>query len=305
VGTQAVMNVLAGERYKIVPNEVKEYVRGNYGRSPAAISRAFVRKILGNEKPIDYRPADKLHPMLPNATDGVDPKLIEHEEDILSYVLLPEPALQYFMWRALPPEQRPETPGDLELKKMAAEKEKAPVVPAPGRNERLDAAASPAPLLPADLVPDVAMELLEKIEGLSLEEIVLRKGNSTITVRPSRMSTARAAQDGDSPLQSTTRTLQDKAPIAAIEAPPVSPLSYAMTIDAPFVGVFYPSPGPGKPNFVNEGDTVDAGAKLCIVEAMKLFNEITAPKRCRIVKILATEGQAVEKGQPLFGIEEA
>jgi len=49
---------------------------------------------------------------------------------------------------------------------------------------------------------------------------------------------------------------------------------------------------------------VEAGGKVCIVEAMKLFNEITAPKKCRIVQIIAADGQAVEKGQPLIGIEE-
>ncbi|HSW39178.1 MAG TPA: pyruvate carboxylase subunit B, partial [Acidobacteriota bacterium] len=311
VGTQAVMNVLAGERYKIVPNEVKDYVRGNYGSLPSPISKAFVRKILGSEKPIGHRPADALSPMLPNAADGVDPKFIEREEDILSYVLLPEPALQYFMWRAMPPDQRPETPADLELKKMSAEKEKP--APAPGRKESgAEAPAAPPPQPPANIVPDIAMELLEKIDGLALEELVFSKGSFTIAVRPSGSPPARAAAvinpatpDVAPRPQPSTPPPPDKAPAAPKDAPPVSPSAYAMTIDAPFVGVFYLSPGPGKPHFVKEGDTVDAGSKLCIVEAMKLFNEITAPKRCRILKILATEGQAVEKGQPIFGIDEA
>jgi pyruvate/oxaloacetate carboxyltransferase len=60
VGTQAVMNVLTGERYKVVPNEVKDYVKGLYGRSPAPIDPKFVKKILGNEKPITHRPADDI-----------------------------------------------------------------------------------------------------------------------------------------------------------------------------------------------------------------------------------------------------
>ena len=59
--------------------------------------------------------------MLPKSTDAIDPKLIEHEEDIISYILLPEPALEYFKWRALAPESRPETPVDLELKKLKRE----------------------------------------------------------------------------------------------------------------------------------------------------------------------------------------
>ena len=79
---------------------------------------------------------------------------------------------------------------------------------------------------------------------------------------------------------------------------------YSATIDAPFVGTLYMAPGPGKESFVKEGDEVEAGDKVCIVEAMKLFNEITAPKKCRIVKIIATDGGAVDKGQQLIGIEE-
>jgi oxaloacetate decarboxylase (Na+ extruding) subunit alpha len=99
----------------LIRNEAQDYVRGLYGHSPATINRKIIRKILVDEKPITGRPADRLAPMLPHATDGVDPKLIKNEEDILSYVLLPEPAVEYFKWRALPPQKRPETPADLEL----------------------------------------------------------------------------------------------------------------------------------------------------------------------------------------------
>jgi oxaloacetate decarboxylase alpha subunit len=63
VGVQAVFNVLAGDRYKVVPKEVKDYVKGLYGRSPAPIKDTIQKKILGNEKPIDTRPADLLEPI--------------------------------------------------------------------------------------------------------------------------------------------------------------------------------------------------------------------------------------------------
>ena len=76
--------------------------------------------------------------------------------------------------------------------------------------------------------------------------------------------------------------------------------AYAKTIDAPFVGTFYLSPGPGKPQFVKEGDVVEAGGKVCIVEAMKLFNEIKAPCNCRIDKALIEHGKPVKKGAALF-----
>ena len=118
VGTQAVLNVITGERYKMVPNEVKNYLRGYYGRPPAPIDPAFLKKILGNEKPIDHRPADDLKPILPSATENLDPKLIENEEDILSYCLFPEPSLEYFKWRSLPPENRPKTQAEIEFENI-------------------------------------------------------------------------------------------------------------------------------------------------------------------------------------------
>lgn len=310
VGTQAVMNILAGERYKIVPNEVKDYLRGKYGRSPAPVKKEFIKQILGDEKPIDYRPADRMEPMLPKATDGIDAKLIQQEEDIISYVMLPEPALLFFQYRALPADQRPETPADLEVKKMLAEQSKnAPAVPAEAKAQ---AAPVPAPApqvtLPAN-VPDVAAELIQKIEGLSLEELIFRKGTFTISVRPNGTASAAASVATAAPVMQTFSTA---APVATTAAPAVAApvpaavakAEYSKTIDAPFVGTFYLSPGPGKGPFVKVGDIVETGAKVCIVEAMKLFNEITAPKRCKIVKILLSEGNAVEKGQPIFGIEE-
>ncbi len=305
VGTQAVMNVISGERYKIIPNEVKEYVRGMYGRAPAKIADNFVKKVLGDDKPIDFRPADKIPPMLPKATDGVDAKLIEREEDIISYVMLPEPALEYFKWRALAPEMRPETPADIELKKLKQEvkKDAAPVASAPAPAEA--AALSQSTLLPANF-QGVASELLEKIEGLSLEELIFRKGEFTLAVRPA----------GAAPVAPVVRPAGSAAPAKAsapVEKPAEAPKpavaaetkeAYSKTINAPLVGTFYTSAGPGKAKFVKEGDVVKKGDKICIVEAMKLFNEIAAPVNCKIVKFLVTDGTVVQKDQPIVAIEE-
>ncbi len=315
VGTQAVMNVIAGDRYQIVPNEVKDYVRGKYGRSPVPIDKKFLKTILGDEKPIDHRPADDLKPMLPQGAEGVDPRFIEHEEDIISYILLPEPASQFFSWRALPPEQRPPTPADLEIKKMKEldEKEKETAEKESAATETPEAAPDASLKLPMN-IPSVAREILEKIEGLTVEELVFRKGSSTIAIRPTGITYGIAAapsQDAESAALSQEtgqpdRAAEDAADKASAEKDaPAAVEAYKETIDAPFVGTFYMAPGPGKPDFVKVGDVVEAGATICIVEAMKLFNEITAPKKCRIVQILATDGEGVEKGQSLIGIEEA
>lgn len=307
VGTQAVMNVLAGERYKIVPNEVKDYVRGLYGRSPVPVSRKMIRLILGEEVPVTGRPADKLSPMLPKATDGVDPKLIEHEEDILSYVMLPEPAVEYFKWRGLPPLERPETPADIELKKTQLEPKQPQLAVTVSTKAPYSSSAFAARLEAfVGTSQGIVTELLQKVEGISLEEIVLRKGDQRIAIRAAGGSIMASPTNAGVPgVAGPAPLVEDSAALARPEpATVVAPVAYKRTINAPLVGKFYMSPGQGKQTFVKEGDTVEEGAKVCIVEAMKLFNEITSPVKCRIVKILAEDGKGVEKDQPLMAIEE-
>lgn len=90
VGTQAVLNVLMGERYKVVPKEVRDYVKGLYGRTPAPISKEMIAKILGDDKPITVRPADLLPPELDRATkEAQDLGIVKKPEDILTYALYP------------------------------------------------------------------------------------------------------------------------------------------------------------------------------------------------------------------------
>lgn len=100
VGTQAVLNVVTGERYKIIPNEVKQYVKGYYGASPAPIDEKVRRKVIGNEEPITGRPADLLKPEFEKARKELDGRT-RSEEDILSYVLFPQVAISFFEMRDL------------------------------------------------------------------------------------------------------------------------------------------------------------------------------------------------------------
>lgn len=90
VGTQAVLNVLMGERYKVIPKEVKDYVRGLYGRPPQKISDEIITKIIGDEKPITCRPADLLEPEYEiMKAEAEEMGLVKKEEDILTYILYP------------------------------------------------------------------------------------------------------------------------------------------------------------------------------------------------------------------------
>lgn len=93
VGTQAVMNVLAG-RYKMCTNEVKQYMRGYYGRPPAPINEEARKQIIKDEKPIDCRPADLIEPELPKAKELVAP-IMEKEEDIISVALYPQVGMKF------------------------------------------------------------------------------------------------------------------------------------------------------------------------------------------------------------------
>ena len=99
VGTQATLNVITGERYKMIPHEVKQYIRGYYGRPPAEINPELKKLAIGDEEPIDSRPAGLLEPELPEAREAL--KDIPHEErDLISYALFPQYALEFLKRKA-------------------------------------------------------------------------------------------------------------------------------------------------------------------------------------------------------------
>jgi len=94
VGTQAVFNVIMGERYKMIPKEVKKYVQGYYGKPPAPITNEIRKIIIGDDEVITQRPADLLENELEKAKEEIS-ELYETTEDVLSYVLFPQPAKEF------------------------------------------------------------------------------------------------------------------------------------------------------------------------------------------------------------------
>lgn len=98
VGTQALFNVLAGERYKMIPKEVKDYVKGMYGRSAKEISPEMIEKIIGKEPVITHRPADDIPPQLDLIREEMK-EFEEQPEDVLSYALFPQIAMTFFKER--------------------------------------------------------------------------------------------------------------------------------------------------------------------------------------------------------------
>lgn len=94
VGTQALFNVILGERYKMVPKEIKDYVRGLYGKPPYPIKEDVKQKIISDEEPISCRPADLIEPQLDKFWEEIK-EFAESEEDVLSYALFPEVARKF------------------------------------------------------------------------------------------------------------------------------------------------------------------------------------------------------------------
>ncbi len=93
------------------------------------------------------------------------------------------------------------------------------------------------------------------------------------------------------------------APVAPAAAAPAAHEAHLLTIEAPMVGTFYRSPSPDAQPFARDGDRVKKGQVVCIIEAMKLMNEIESKVAGRVVKVLVENAQPVEYGQPLFLLE--
>lgn len=146
-------------------------------------------------------------------------------------------------------------------------------------------------------------KLLQLMEKYGVTEANLQKDGESWKVRRGPKHIAVAPEMAIAPAAA-------QAPVAApaaapVEAPASTPAPAGITIDAPTVGTFYSSPTPEDPVFVSVGSTVQPDTVVCIIEAMKVFNQIPAEKSGRIVEVLVENGDAVEFGQPLFRIEPA
>lgn len=145
-------------------------------------------------------------------------------------------------------------------------------------------------------------KLIELLEESGIAEIEIKEGEES--VRISRMSTGVPAQHIIAAPPAAPALAAAPAPAAAVApaaAPPRKSNEYVVT--APMVGTFYASPSPGAKPFVEIGDEVKAGQVLCIIEAMKMMNQIESDKAGRITSIMAQNGEPVEFGQPLYTIE--
>lgn len=142
-------------------------------------------------------------------------------------------------------------------------------------------------------------DLAENIEKYNLNEVVIESEGAKVTLKkeiPVVMETV-AAVPRAAAVQNIEVPVMEEAAEAAAETEEME------TINSPMVGTFYKSSAPGNPAFIAEGQTVLAGDTLCIIEAMKLMNEVKSHKNCTIVKILVEDGQLVKKGDKLFSVK--
>ncbi len=137
-------------------------------------------------------------------------------------------------------------------------------------------------------------KLIELLEESNVNEIEIKEGEESVRisrgVSPAPLAAAVAAAPAAAPV----------AAAAAEVAPAPAPTGHV--VKSPMVGTFYQSPAPGSPSFVSPGQTVKVGDVICIIEAMKMMNQIEADKNGVIGEILAEDGQPVEFDQPLFTI---
>ncbi len=147
------------------------------------------------------------------------------------------------------------------------------------------------------------LELMEKLDDSSLAELSLKDGEFELTIKKTaaqgQISYAEGAGAG---YQASVQAGTTGEPVqAGVEGP--SGVDTYETITAPIVGTFYRAPSPDSPPFVEEGSEVDEGDTLCVIEAMKVMNELEAEFPCRIHRVLVENQQMVEYGTPLFEVE--
>ena len=145
-------------------------------------------------------------------------------------------------------------------------------------------------------------DLIKFVHKSGVNEVSIEENDFKITIKTTQAPTVVTAS-----IPAATPVAAAPAPVAATPvaaaAPAVSESDNHITIKSPMIGTFYRSASPDKPSFVNVGDEIKAGQVVCVVEAMKLFNEIEAEISGRIVKVLVDNASPIEYDQPLFVVE--
>lgn len=273
VGTQAVFNVLTGKRWSVVSKEMKDYICGYYGKAPGPMSPEVVNRVVGESDIMldpDVAPGSLVTTTFAELEEEIG-DLAKTEEDVLMYALFPNEARTYLS------KHRTSEKVDFLLEEESS-------------NTKED-----------DYVDiNQIRELVRVAEESGVGEIVVEEEGARIAVRmPGAVAAAPAA-----PVAAAAPAAP--APAAAPASAPAAAASHPANwycVTSPMVGTFYAAPAPGEPAFVQVGDEVAANQTLCIVEAMKLMNEIGAEEMGTVREVCVEDATPVEFGTPLFYIE--
>ena len=274
VGTQAVFNVLTGKRWSVVSKEMKDYICGYYGKAPGRMDKDIVAKVVGNSEmlPPDVAPGSLVTTTYAQVEEEIG-DLAKSEEDVLMYALFPNEARTFLS------KHRTSEKVDFLMEQESSHTKEDDYV---------------------DI--NQIRELVRVAEESGVGEIVVEEEGTRIAVRmPGTMSAEAAAVAAAAAPVAAVAPAPAAAPAAAADDVERPSDWYAVT--APMVGTFYTSPAPGEPPFVQVGDEVAANQTLCIVEAMKLMNEIAAEEMGTVREVCLEDATPVEFGTVLFYIE--
>ena len=300
VGSQAVQNVLAGERYKVVGKEIKAYCRGEYGRTPAPIDPEIQKKILGDTPLVEGRYADTLEPVF-EKTKAELGATAKSDEDVLSYIAFPQVAMAFFKDReaGFPKKEEPKKAAA----PAAAKAPELPPLPAWQGHVYYTGVSAPAghgytarPIEPfaASYQPP---HLVMGAQGGDCT------GTFTITIdgKPFQVAVERA--DGAAPAAPVAAAPVIAAPAAApVAAPAAAPApapapapaaAPAAAVAAGETAVKSPMPGNIFKVECSVGQSVKAGDVLVVLEAMKMEIEVSAPVDGTVKAVSAVVGTAV------------
>lgn len=276
VGTQAVFNVLTGKRWSVVSKEMKDYICGYYGKAPGTMDQEIVAKVVGDSQVLDpdVAPGSLVTTTFAELEEEIG-DLAKSEEDVLMYALFPNEARTYLS------KHRTSEKVDFLLEEESSQTKEEDYV---------------------DI--NQIRELVRVAEESGVGEIVVEEEGARISVRMPGAMCAAPAVPAAVPAEAVPAA--QVAPAAEPAAAPADNASRPASwhcVTAPMVGTFYAAPAPGEPPFVKVGDEVTANQTLCIVEAMKLMNEITSEEIGVVREVCLEDATPVEFGTPLFYIE--
>lgn len=274
VGTQAVINVLTGKRWAVIPQEMRDYVRGLYGKAPGTMDKEVVAKVLGKELPLDpsIRPGSLVTTTYAEVEAEVG-ELAHEEEDVLMYALFPNEAHNY-----------------LTMHQEGAEK--AVFMMGSEVNTVMEGDA------PVDV--NQIRDLIKAVEQSDINEVIVEEAGSTVTVR---RGTIASVAPTPAPAAASTPVSEPASPAPADAVSESARPATWKPVVAPMVGTFYSSASPTAGPYVEVGMSVEEGQVLCILEAMKLMNEITAEEAGIVREVCVKNADPVEYGTVLFYIE--